>query len=66
MKKKAIIKNQQVYISELRSRLGDEVAINDHLEKTLMSCENALIYKDGLLDKAYRKIGEMVVEGGHE
>lgn len=64
MKKKNIIKNQRVYIGELKLRLGDETAINNHLEKTLMSCENALIYKDGLLDKAYRKIGELVVEGG--
>lgn len=58
-----IIKKQQAVIDELESKLRTEMRIDDHLEKTLDLYENALLYKDDLLDKAYRKIGELVVSG---
>ena len=64
MKKKEIIKNLEDHIGVLNAMIDDEIAMSMHLEQTLVSCESALLYKDELLEKAYRKIGEMVVEGG--
>ena len=64
MKKKEIIKNLEDHIGVLNAMIEDEIAMSMHLEQTLVPCENALLYKDRLLEKAYRKIGELVVEGG--
>ena len=33
----------------------------DIAERSLTSAEKALVYKEGELDKAYKKIGELVV-----
>ena len=64
MKKKEIIKNLEDHIGALNAMIDDEIAMSKHLEQALFSCENALLYKDELLEKAYRKIGELGVEGG--
>jgi len=58
--------NYKETISNLGNVVDTAKAMYDHLERTLRSAENALIYKEDLYDKALHAIGVLTIRAGVE